>query len=132
MVGLQSAAMRGALSIERIHVNRRPPPCRIALGELACRSNTASACGLTQPITATGLQCPRGGSSLHNRYRTTMPALGIMGVTTPAERLTRGGVGASIYSRRRSVPVTTMSISRLPHLEQISRSRQSGTVISAP
>jgi hypothetical protein len=38
----------------------------------------------------------------------------------------------SIYSRRRSVPVTTMSISRLPHLEQISRSRQSGTGISAP
>jgi hypothetical protein len=47
-----------------------------------------------------------GVSSLHNRYRATMPALGIMGVTTPAERLTRGGVEGSIYSRRSFVPVT--------------------------
>src|ERR1700745_1560926 len=37
-------------------------------------------------------------SSLHNRYRATMTALGIMGVTTPAERLTRGGVEGSIYT----------------------------------
>jgi hypothetical protein len=36
-----------------------------------------------------------------------MPALGIMGVTTPAERLTKGGVEGSIYSRRRFVPVAT-------------------------
>jgi len=71
-------------------------------------------------------------SSLHNRFRATMTALGIMGVTTPAERLMRGGVGGSLYSRRRSVPLTTISTCRLPHLEQISRSRQSGTVISEP
>jgi hypothetical protein len=32
-----------------------------------------------------------------------MTAFGVMGVTTPAERLTKGGVGCSIYSRRRSV-----------------------------
>jgi len=31
---------------------------------------------------------------------------------------------------RRSVPVTTISISRLPHLEHRNRSRQSGTVVS--
>jgi hypothetical protein len=35
-----------------------------------------------------------------------MPALGIMGVTTPAERLTTSGVEGSIYSRRRFVRVT--------------------------
>jgi len=37
-----------------------------------------------------------------------------MGVTTPAERLTRGGVGGSLYSRRRSVPVTIIWTRRLP------------------
>jgi hypothetical protein len=47
--------------------------------------------------------------SLHNRYRATMIALGIMGVTTPAERLTTGGVEGSIYSRCRSVPLTNTS-----------------------
>jgi hypothetical protein len=41
-------------------------------------------------------------------------------------------IGWSVNSGRRFVPVTTMSISRLPHLEQISRPRQSGAVISAP
>ena len=33
-------------------------------------------------------------SSLHNRCRGTMTALGVMGVTTPAEWLTKGRVGA--------------------------------------
>jgi hypothetical protein len=33
---------------------------------------------------------------------------------------------------RRSVPLTTMSTSRLPHAEHTSRSRQLGTAVSAP
>jgi hypothetical protein len=53
-----------------------------------------------------------------------MPALGIMCVTTPAERLTRGGVRGSIYSRRRFVPVTIISICRLPQRQQTNRPRQ--------
>jgi hypothetical protein len=61
-----------------------------------------------------------------------MTALGVMGVTTPAERLTRGGIGGSIYSRRRFVPLTTILTCRLPHLEHTSRAHQSGTVVSAP
>jgi hypothetical protein len=40
------------------------------------------------------------------------------------------GVGLGYF--RRFVPVTTISISRLPHLQQTSRLRQSGTVVSAP
>ena len=39
---------------------------------------------------------------------------------------------ASFTSSYRSVPVTTISISRLLHLEQTTRSRQSGTGVSAP
>jgi len=35
-------------------------------------------------------------------------------------------------SVHRRVPVTTMSISRLPHFEQTSLSRHSGTAVSAP
>jgi hypothetical protein len=61
-----------------------------------------------------------------------MPALGIMGVTTPAGRLTRGGVKGSIYSRRRFVPVTTISTLRLPQREQTSRPRQLITLVAAP
>jgi hypothetical protein len=64
---------------------------------------------------------PIGASSLHNRCRSTMTALGGMGVTTPAEWLTRGGVGGSFYSRRRSVPLTTISTCRPPQREQTSR-----------
>jgi hypothetical protein len=36
-----------------------------------------------------------------------MPALGIVGVTTPAEWLTKGGVGRLLYSRRRFVSVSS-------------------------
>jgi hypothetical protein len=61
-----------------------------------------------------------------------MTALGIMGVTTPAECLTRGDVEGSSYFRRRFVPVTSISMCRLPQREQTNRPRQSITVVSAP
>jgi hypothetical protein len=42
-----------------------------------------------------------------------------------------GGLEGSIYSRRRFVPVTTISAPRLPQREQTNRSRQSITVVFA-
>jgi hypothetical protein len=56
-----------------------------------------------------------------------MTALGVMGVTTPAEWLTRGRRRGVIYSRRRFVAVTTISTLCLPQPEQTNRSRQSST-----
>jgi len=54
-----------------------------------------------------------------------MTALGIMGVTTPVERLTRGGVGGSSTlgaAPSRSPPYPAY----VPHLEQTSRRANRG------
>jgi hypothetical protein len=42
------------------------------------------------------------------------------------------GASRRFWLHRRSVPVTTISTFRLPHLPQTSRACQSGTVVSAP
>ena len=60
-----------------------------------------------------------------------MTVLGVMGVTTPAERLMMGGVGSCTYSRRRSVPVTTISTCRLPQWEETNRRANRARAFSA-
>jgi len=61
-----------------------------------------------------------------------MTAFGVMGVTTPAERLTRGGVGVPSTLGAASSRSPPYSTCRLAQHEQISRSRQSSTVVPAP